>query len=136
VPKVLASFWGAPGTTDLCAMFMNWTKDPAGWQGQFVPGRYASWGAHGTGMFSDGWSDGWYRGPGYRIDQLRGEGSGWSDGWSAGWGGSRGELAIASGLHAPISVECSGTAGTRTGQQIFLGAMPPYSVHAYRFRQE
>jgi len=135
VPCVLASFWRDPGTTDLGLILANWTNASAAWQGTFGLSRYAGWG--NPGMFSDGWSDGWYRGPRYRIDELRGEGSAWSDGWSDGWGGGPpSEVEIASDLRAAISVECSGTAGTRTDQTIFLGAMPPYSVHAYRFRQE
>lgn len=133
VPKVLASMWRDPGSTDLCLVLTNWTNAAAAWQGQFHPRRYADW---GTGQFSDGWSDGWATGVGYRIDHLRSSFSAWSDGWSDAWGGAAGEEEIAAGLHGPISVECSGTAGTRSGQSIFLAAMPPYSIHAYRFRQE
>lgn len=133
IPRVLAGVWRKRGDSpDVCLVLANWTDTAATWSGMFVPSEQG-WPVGQAG--DDAGDDA--AGATYRVDRLIGGESDAGDDAGDDAGNTTDLLVpIISGLSGPVVFDCSGTAGTRTGETVFLGTVPPFFIQAYRFQQE
>jgi hypothetical protein len=117
VLAVLHGVFKHPTTGDRALVLINWTHAAAFFGGRFNPWLY--W--LDQGAFSAEFSAEFATTAPYRIDRLNQDGT---------------TTVIATALDRHSNLLCSGTSGTISGQDVSLGAVPAYSIQAYRFRQE
>lgn len=115
VSSVVHALRRDPETGDLCLMLANWTGASAAWSGWFLPWAYDDFG----GEVAQECGDECDLVATFSVASLDSAGT---------------ATALASGIDDATLFTCSGTSGTLTGRRLSLGAVPAYSVKAFRIR--